>query len=672
MADLVNVPDLVAPKPEVRAGRGVGISRARSLLGTVPFFAYVTIFLIIPTLVVVIGAFAGDSGGVTLSNVSRADRGLHPGRVRPQHRALRGHRGDRRGARGPAGVRAGHREAERRSAPGGHRRRPACSRSSAASRWRSRSSPPSACPASSPCSCATTSASTSTPSGVWLFELPGLILVYTYFQIPLMVIVFLPALDGIRPQWREATESLGGSTWQYWTPGRRAAAGPGLPRLDAAAVRQRLLRVRDRGRPGQPGQPDHPAADPQRPDQRGGAGPAEPGQGDGARHGRRGGRGDDAVRAAAAEDVTMAGLIARRARKQRAFRWVVLIVLGIFFLLPMVAMVEFTTRGDQGTWRLLVNWPQLSETYPDLAAGHRRVARAGGAHRAADAGAAGADRDLGPAAAARAAPARRVHLPAAADHPGDRAGGRPGPGVRVGQLLPRRLVADADLRVHRAGPALCLPRDRRRPVRDRRAHAGRGGPQPRRELGHRDVAGGAAEHPLGGAVRGVPDRGAGARRVHHRVPAEPHQPAGRDQLPGQEQRHHVGGRVAGRAAARVRAAAAAVPARRPTTGRPTARAQEDRGPESDERRRRPPRRPAPHVRQRARPRRPRPRTAARRADRPARAVRLRQDHRAAGAGRAGGRGQRPGGGRRQGHHRRCRPTAATWAWCSRRTACSRI
>src|SRR5918912_434924 len=37
-----------------------------------------------------------------------------------------------------------------------------------------------------------------------------------------MVIVFLPALDGIRRQWREATESLGGSTWQYWT----RVAGP--------------------------------------------------------------------------------------------------------------------------------------------------------------------------------------------------------------------------------------------------------------------------------------------------------------------------------------------------------------------------------------------------------------------------------------------------------------
>ena len=49
--------------------------------------------------------------------------------------------------------------------------------------------------------------------GAGLGALPGLALVYTYFQIPLMVIVFLPALDGIRPQWREATASLGGSTW---------------------------------------------------------------------------------------------------------------------------------------------------------------------------------------------------------------------------------------------------------------------------------------------------------------------------------------------------------------------------------------------------------------------------------------------------------------------------
>jgi putative spermidine/putrescine transport system permease protein len=52
--------------------------------------------------------------------------------------------------------------------------------------------------------------------GAWIYELPGLALVYTYFQIPLMVIVFLPAVEGLRPQWREACESLGGNTWAYW------------------------------------------------------------------------------------------------------------------------------------------------------------------------------------------------------------------------------------------------------------------------------------------------------------------------------------------------------------------------------------------------------------------------------------------------------------------------
>jgi putative spermidine/putrescine transport system permease protein len=51
----------------------------------------------------------------------------------------------------------------------------------------------------------------------WLYEQPGLILVYTYFQIPLMVIVFLPALEGLRPQWREAAVNLGATPRQYWT-----------------------------------------------------------------------------------------------------------------------------------------------------------------------------------------------------------------------------------------------------------------------------------------------------------------------------------------------------------------------------------------------------------------------------------------------------------------------
>ena len=51
----------------------------------------------------------------------------------------------------------------------------------------------------------------------WFYDFPqGIGLIYIYFQIPLMVLVFLPAIDGLKVQWREATENLGGSTLQYW------------------------------------------------------------------------------------------------------------------------------------------------------------------------------------------------------------------------------------------------------------------------------------------------------------------------------------------------------------------------------------------------------------------------------------------------------------------------
>ncbi|MGV8876701.1 MAG: ABC transporter permease [Rhodoglobus sp.] len=52
--------------------------------------------------------------------------------------------------------------------------------------------------------------------GVWLYQVPGLILPYVYFQIPLMVITFLPALTALRPQWAEASATLGGTRLDYW------------------------------------------------------------------------------------------------------------------------------------------------------------------------------------------------------------------------------------------------------------------------------------------------------------------------------------------------------------------------------------------------------------------------------------------------------------------------
>ncbi|MFB2584347.1 ABC transporter permease [Herbiconiux liukaitaii] len=52
--------------------------------------------------------------------------------------------------------------------------------------------------------------------GVWLYDTPGLILPYIYFQVPLMIITFLPALESLKPQWAEANAMLGGGILSYW------------------------------------------------------------------------------------------------------------------------------------------------------------------------------------------------------------------------------------------------------------------------------------------------------------------------------------------------------------------------------------------------------------------------------------------------------------------------
>ncbi|MFJ8636541.1 ABC transporter permease [Streptomyces sp. NPDC093568] len=49
-----------------------------------------------------------------------------------------------------------------------------------------------------------------------LYSFWGLVLVYLYFLIPLMVLTITPALEGLRSQWREAAQNNGATTAQYW------------------------------------------------------------------------------------------------------------------------------------------------------------------------------------------------------------------------------------------------------------------------------------------------------------------------------------------------------------------------------------------------------------------------------------------------------------------------
>ncbi|QKE63808.1 ABC transporter permease subunit [Aquipseudomonas campi] len=49
-----------------------------------------------------------------------------------------------------------------------------------------------------------------------LYSKTGLIVLYTYFQIPLGVLLLYPAFDALREDWRESAALLGAGTWDFW------------------------------------------------------------------------------------------------------------------------------------------------------------------------------------------------------------------------------------------------------------------------------------------------------------------------------------------------------------------------------------------------------------------------------------------------------------------------
>ena len=52
--------------------------------------------------------------------------------------------------------------------------------------------------------------------GFDLYSYQGLILLYTYFQIPLGILLLYPALDALDDEWPQAAALLGAHPWQYW------------------------------------------------------------------------------------------------------------------------------------------------------------------------------------------------------------------------------------------------------------------------------------------------------------------------------------------------------------------------------------------------------------------------------------------------------------------------
>jgi putative spermidine/putrescine transport system permease protein len=70
-------------------------------------------------------------------------------------------------------------------------------------------------------------------AGFSLYAFWGLVLVYVYFELPLMILITIPALRALRPEWREAATNLGASSQTYW---RKVALPILLPSLIAATM----------------------------------------------------------------------------------------------------------------------------------------------------------------------------------------------------------------------------------------------------------------------------------------------------------------------------------------------------------------------------------------------------------------------------------------------------
>ena len=49
-----------------------------------------------------------------------------------------------------------------------------------------------------------------------IFSFTGVVMVYSFFQVPLMVLVFKPAIAGLRREWVEASANLGASPVTFW------------------------------------------------------------------------------------------------------------------------------------------------------------------------------------------------------------------------------------------------------------------------------------------------------------------------------------------------------------------------------------------------------------------------------------------------------------------------
>lgn len=184
-------------------------------LGVVPFFLFTALFLIFPTMHIVIGAFRSPEGGFTLQNIAALNS---PSTINAYLLSIRvsffsALFGCLIGFGMAAAITFGGLPRQFRS--------PLLTFSGVASNFAGVPLAFAFIATLGPVGLITAWLRTEfgvnlRAMGFNLLSTQGLILTYLFFQIPLMILIITPALEGLKREWKEAASVLGASTGQYW------------------------------------------------------------------------------------------------------------------------------------------------------------------------------------------------------------------------------------------------------------------------------------------------------------------------------------------------------------------------------------------------------------------------------------------------------------------------
>lgn len=198
-----------------RAGPGARLRRSLSIIGVFPFIAYVAVFLVVPAAAVMVEAFRDNAGNLSFSTISTVLSGnqpwLHSYAISLELSAISAVLAAVLGLVGTVALVSSPSPIVRRLVTTG------CGVLANTG----------GVPLAFAFIATIGNAGIATrvladigfnpyDHGFSLFSFTGLVIVYLYFLLPLVILLMLPPVEALRREWREAASTLGASSRHYW------------------------------------------------------------------------------------------------------------------------------------------------------------------------------------------------------------------------------------------------------------------------------------------------------------------------------------------------------------------------------------------------------------------------------------------------------------------------